>query len=349
MHRPRVAAVLAGTTVAALAATAMGVASAGTAAPQRPAHVPAHPMVAPYLDMSGRATLLYRALRTHGLPAFSTGFVLGHGCTPIWDTGTTTPVAKSTSVNHIVTKAHHLGATPIISFGGAAPPDLATSCRSVKRLTRDYRSVLRRFHTHDVDFDVEGASLATTGNHAVDKRRTAANVRRFKAIHRLETANRHLVVSLTVPTTPTGINPSTFSLGVMPLLHEAKHAHARIDLVNLMTMDYFDGQTTEMGKAAISAAKHALPQLRTVWRHTGYRNLGITPMIGLNDDTSETFTLADAQTVTAWAVRHHIGRLAFWSMGRDRPCASSTTTAQANCSSVTQSALRFTDTFDNAP
>jgi chitinase len=40
-------------------------------------------------------------------------------------------------------------------------------------------------------------------------------------------------------------------------------------------------------------------------------------MIGLNDDTSETFTIADVDPLTAYAARNGLAGQRFWSLNRD--------------------------------
>ena len=91
-----------------------------------------------------------------------------------------------------------------------------------------------------------------------------------------------------------------------------------IPIVNVMAMDYYQGDI-EMGNAAISAAENTLSQMKAVNGSYTYANVGITPMIGVNDDGS-TFTLADASSVASWASSNGIGRLAFWSVDRDQAC-----------------------------
>jgi hypothetical protein len=114
-------------------------------------------------------------------------------------------------------------------------------------------------------------------------------------------------------------------------------------VVNIMTMDYYAGTSTEMGSAAVSAAQATLAQMRAVDPGYGYANLGITPMIGKNDDGS-TFTVADAQTVENFAAQQGVGRLAFWSANRDQPCSGSANSL-STCSEISQNALAFTDAF----
>jgi len=47
--------------------------------------------------------------------------------------------------------------------------------------------------------------------------------------------------------------------------------------------------------------------------------LGATPDIGKNDDT-EVFTLADAQTLTDFAIQKKLGLITFWNIQRDQTC-----------------------------
>jgi hypothetical protein len=303
------------------------------------------PVVAPYLDMGSHTpSRLYAAIRGSGLSSFTAGFVIGQGCTPVWDDQQ--KVSADPEVSHVIAKARHLGATPIISFGGAAQPELARSCHSTGRLTAAYRSVVKRFHVTHVDFDIEGDAISSRpGTSAHTRRALAASIkRRFAAIRALRRTDKKLVVLLTIPTAPTGLDANQ-SPGSLALLKAAKHDKARVDLVNLMTMDYFDGSTTAMGTAAISAARGARTAMRTLWPHTTYADIGITPMIGLNDDTSETFTISDAHAVRHWAAAHGIGRLAFWALQRDGQCATPPTVAPDDCSGVVQPPLAFTKAF----
>jgi chitinase len=262
---------------------------------------------------------------------FTAAFVLGDRCTPVWDDGADTPVANDQSVTKVITAAQHKGVKVVVSFGGAAQTELALSCTGVKRLTAAYRSVIHRFSVTHVDFDIEGPQLT---DHA-------SIVRRFHAIHALERRDHHLVVSLTVPSAVHGMRAQD-DPHVLALLRQAKSEHVRVDLVNLMTMDYFDGRHHEMGKAAITAVRAARHQLRRIWPHAGYQRLGITPMLGVNDDPTERFTLADAKKVAAFAKHHHVGRTAFWALGRDRACAQPQSQASDACSGVAQHPLAFT-------
>ena len=80
-----------------------------------------------------------------------------------------------------------------------------------------------------------------------------------------------------------------------------------------------DAGGAEMGTYAVNAAQATLAYARTLWPSMTYANIGVTPMIGQNDDPAEVFTEADAHTLVSFAQSSHLGRLAFWSVDRDQP------------------------------
>jgi hypothetical protein len=300
----------------------------GASAPGASASRATRPMVAPYLDMGARQPAnLYAAIRRRHLRYFSAGFVIGRGCTATWDDGV--PVSRDPAVTGVVRKAHALGAHVVVSFGGQGGDDLSRTCPDPTAALAAYRSVIARLHSKYADFDIEGDAL---GDHT-------AMTARFHAIASLERQLPRLRVSLTIAVLPHGLDAQG-----RRLIRQARSDGARVDLVNIMAMDY-GGGSIDMGRAAISAARATRRQLRAVWPHSTYANLGITPMIGRNDDLRETFTLADARSVRAFARSHHVGRLAFWAIGRDKRCATPSRRAKSNCSSVAQSRLAFTRAF----
>jgi hypothetical protein len=255
--------------------------------------------------------------------------VIAAGCTPIW--GDTLPVTNDPTVNGDIAQAESAGASVIVSFGGAGGVELAQGCTNLTSLTAAYQSVINTLHPSRIDFDIEGAAIADP---------TSVNLR-FKAIAALESANPGLQVSVTIPVLPTGPdgNGDTF-------LQAAKTNGARIDLVNIMTMDYgpsFDNNP-EMGNDAIEAAQDTLSFVKTIWPSDTFANIGITPMIGVNDDAAEVFTTADARSLVNFATANGVGRLAFWSVDRDQPCGG-TVNGLPSCSEITQSPLDFTKIF----
>jgi chitinase len=281
--------------------------------------------VAPYVDLSASsADMLDTAIASGGVNSYTAAFVIGSGCTPIW--GDTLGIDNST-VNPRIARAQAAGAKVIISFGGAGGVELGQSCTNQTSLQAAYQSVITKYGVDHIDFDIEGASIADTAS--ID--------RRFKAIKALETANPSLKVSVTIPVLETGpdANGSAF-------LANAATNGVKLDIVNAMTMDYGHA-VADMATASETAAAGTLSAAKAAGLNVTYANIGITPMIGNNDSAGETVTTANAQTIVNWAHSNGIGRLAFWSVGRDQPCAGGG--VSPNCSGLGDAALAFTKIF----
>jgi chitinase len=106
--------------------------------------------------------------------------------------------------------------------------------------------------------------------------------------------------------------------------------------VNLMTMDYggasdsvcvVSGGTCQMGQSALQAAYN----LHDHWG-VPYSAIELTPMIGQNDASDEKLTLADADTIAAFALAQGLAGVHYWSYDRDVDCAAGS--ASSTCSSM---------------
>ncbi len=115
--------------------------------------------------------------------------------------------------------------------------------------------------------------------------------------------------------------------------------------INLMTMDFggpssavcvVSGSVCDMGQSAIQAALN----LEHTYG-TPASKIELTPMIGVNDVSSENFSVANADTVVNYAVANGLAGVHFWSLDRDTPCNQST--ASPTCNSVsTSTPLQYT-------
>ena len=283
--------------------------------------------VAPYVDMSNsQEGLLDTAITGHKLKAYTAAFVLGVGCNQIW--GDTLPIGNDSYTDPLIAKAKSEGASVIVSSGGASGEPLAWTCSTQSSIDAGYQAIINDYGVTQLDFDIEGAAIADT----------AAAARQMQAMKDLKASNPSLQFSMTLPVLTSGLTGDGVNI-----LKAAKNAGIKIDVVNIMAMDYYAGTGTEMGQGAISAAKATLAQMQSVDSGYTYANLGITPMIGKNDDGS-TFTLADAQTVESFAAQNSVGRLAFWAVTRDQACSGSANSLPT-CSEISQNSLAFTDAF----
>jgi chitinase len=281
--------------------------------------------VAPYVDLSaGSASVLDTAIAQGGVNSYTASFVIGSGCTPIW--GDTLGIDNST-VNPRIARAQAAGAQAIIAFGGAAGAELAQSCTNVTSLTAAYQSVINKYRVNHLDFDIEGAAIADP---------TSIN-RRYQAIRSLQAANAGLNVSVTIPVLENGPTADGTNF-----LRAAVTNGVRLNIINAMVMDY-GHPVADMAAAAMSAGTATLAAARSAGIQATFANIGITPMIGNNDSAGEVVTLANARSIISWANANGIGRLAFWSIGRDQPCPGGG--VSPNCSGLGGAALDFTRAF----
>jgi len=287
--------------------------------------------VAPYVDMSNsQEGVLNTVISSDGLRSFTAAFTIGEGCSNIW--GDTLPVGSDPTIAGEISSAKAAGASVIVSSGGSGGEPISFTCTNQSTIDAAYQAIINDYGTDNLDFDIEGAAIADTAG--ID--------RTFQAMKDLKASNPGLVWSVTVPVLPTGLDYNGTGL-----LQDAQNMGVTIPLVNVMAMDYYQGDI-EMGNAAISAAENTLSQMRAVNGSYSYANVGITPMIGVNDDGS-TFTLADASSVASWASSNGIGRLAFWSVDRDQACPGGNGgAASPTCSGVSESTGQFTGAFTGA-
>jgi len=115
-------------------------------------------------------------------------------------------------------------------------------------------------------------------------------------------------------------------------------------LINLMTMD-FGGPSKyvcvvgndglcDMGLSAIQAAQNLNATFQIP-----FDQIEITPMIGMNDVSSEVTSLSDVDEMTSWGNQNGISGFHFWSFDRDTPC--SLTYASATCSSTSNPVFAY--------
>ncbi len=292
--------------------------------------LPADFKVAPYVDMTAWPPPDLSSFKAAtGVSTYSLAFVTSAGgCTPAWggypSLGMTSDGEQITTMNNSIAGLRAAGGDVLISMGGANGSELAQTCTDITSLKNGYSSVVDKYNLKRIDFDIEGAAQA---DHA-------ANTRRGVAIAALQSdmaaAGKPLTVTFTLPVLPFGLTAD--GLGV---LHDSVAGGMRIDLVNVMAMDY-GGDNTAMGQSAIDAATNTARQIAFLYPSlTDTQRLsrvGVTPMIGENDVPNEIFTLSNATEVGAWVRANNVGKLSWWSVNRDRPCAGNARYVSPSCS-----------------
>ncbi|MFG2790517.1 chitinase [Streptomyces sp. NPDC048419] len=262
---------------------------------------------------------------------YNLAFVIsdGSGCTPTWDGRST---LTDSAVKSRMAKLKQDGGSVRVSFGGASGKELASTCDSASALAAAYGKALDTAGATRADFDIEGDELTDS----------ASVARRSEAIALLQKERGDLEVSFTLPVMPSGLDA-----GSLALLESANKYDVQVATVDLMTMNYGESYTGDMGDYALTSAKVAHAQLKKVFGLSdagAWQGMALTSMIGVNDIAGETFTLSDAAQVRTFAEQKGIAWVSMWATFRDQQCASgdsSSDDAATNCSGVKQSSGAF--------
>jgi hypothetical protein len=328
-------------TVTAAACTA-ALALTGTASAHERA-VPRH-VFAPYVETylpDSPAALAKQSGAKYLTLAFLQTAAAG-SCTLTWNGDAATPVSWDVYGKDIAA-IRKAGGDVIPSFGGYAADttntEIADSCADVDAVAAAYENVITTYGVTRLDFDVEADSLTNTA--AIDRRNKAITlVQSWARRH-----HRTVQFVYTLPTFTTGLSDPGVAL-----LRNAEQNHAKVDIVNIMTFDYYDNQPHEMAQDTVTAATGLVGQLKALHPKTSTRKLwsqvGVTEMVGIDDiGPAETFTTADAVQVERWAARQGIAELSFWALQRDNGgCVG--TGGSNTCSGVAQQTWQFSHTLE---
>lgn len=317
---------------------------------------------APYQDMSLTGTSV--GITQNDLPAISVSSGIKHfsmafitsadnKCNPEW--GGVGPISSDTTFTKYVKELRGLGGDVIVSFGGflgdttvadGGGPDFDLAygggCKTVAALQAAYQAVIDKYSIDShkpvaLDFDVETDAIGSpvlNGVNTVDFRN--------QAIAALAKANPGLQVSFTIPVAETGfLSPET------DLVKSAIKYKVPVAILNIMPFDFGEPiQAGQYGSVVKTAAEDSLSQMQAL--HF-YSRLGITVLIGTNDENDETFFLSDAETVEHYAQNNlRVGRVTFWEVSRDNgSCGNAPSDLDDNnCSSIVQGNWAFSHIFE---
>jgi hypothetical protein len=284
--------------------------------------------VAPYVDMgliSNGSTTLAQLAASGNVKSYTLAFVTSAGCKASWFNAFD---PRSKAFGDQITALRAAGGDVKVSFGGATGIELAQACTDVKALQAEYQAVVSAYGLKYIDLDIEGAAVADPTTIA----------RRSTALAALQKANPGLKISLTLPVLPEGLTADGLNV-----VKSARSAGVDLDLVNIMAMDY-GRSAQDYGDLAISAVKSTKDQLKSIYGSSdaaAFRMVGVTPMLGKNDDNG-TFGQSDARDLIAFANGNHVGFVSFWETNRDRNAC---TGALFQCTNVAQTPFEFSKIF----
>jgi chitinase len=257
-------------------------------------------------------------------------FATGACGSETWGGLTPSAVAAANVQNFV-----NAGTKYIISTGGAAGSFTCASDANFETFVNRYASS----SLAGIDFDIEA------GQSSADIDNLVTRVKNSQSKH------PGLRWSFTLATLGGNSPQSLGSMGVTVMNSIKSHGLTGY-IINLMAMDYGSAIASnctlnssgkcDMGKSAIQSAVN-------LHNYYGvpYSQIEVTPMIGGNDATDETFSIADVTTLSNWAKTNKISGIHFWSLDRDRDCAPGY--ASATCNSYgTAGNWGFTNSFISA-
>ena len=326
--------------VAAFAAGSVTLAGSGPAAAATGTTPPAH-VFAPYFE-TWTTDSIADVARQSGARYLTLAFLetlSKTSCTLAWDGDSKQTLSSGRYLSDIAT-LRGLGGDVVPSFGGWSADqggtEIGDSCRDVNAIAAAYESVVTTYGVTRLDMDIEGRSLTRTDG--IDRRNKAIKLLQDWAAGQ----GRTVQVVYTLPTTPSGLEASGLAV-----LQNAIANGVRIDFVNIMTFDYYDRVTTDMGAAAISAAQGLFNQLRSLYPAKTAAQLwameGNTILPGIDDYPRKTEVTypADAQRLLDFARANGIGLLSMWAIQRDNGGCPGATDSN-DCSGIVQNTWDFT-------
>jgi chitinase len=262
-----------------------------------------------------------------GVKDLTLAFMLSRGkCDPAWDGKRALIGGADQSAIEAIRAA---GGDVDVSFGGWSGKKLGSACKTPEALAAAYQKVIDAYSLHAIDIDIEHGEFTNK----------KTRVRVIDALAAVQRANAGLEISITFGTDQTGPERDGQSL-----IADAAAIDFQPSVWTIMPFD-FGAPVADMGQTAIRAAEGLEREVTSrygVSSALAYEHVGISSMNGTTDESDETVSAANFQAMLTFAQQHHLGRLTFWSVNRDRPCAAKGAESDA-CSGIEQQPYEFSD------
>ncbi|MCX5330071.1 MULTISPECIES: carbohydrate binding domain-containing protein [unclassified Streptomyces] len=280
---------------------------------------------APYLYLGwGDPPSATSVMSSTGIKWYTMAFILSSGgCNPAWDGSRPLTGGNDQSV---ISSIRSAGGDIVPSIGGWSGNKLGPNCSTAEALAGAYQKVIDAYGLKAIDVDIENTD---------EFENATVQDRILNALKIVKANNPGLRTVLTFGTSTTG--PTYWG---NRLIEQAKALNAGIDVFTIMPFDFGGG--ADMYGSTVNATEGLKTKLKSTfgWDDaTAYAHIGISGMNGLSDQQELTST-ATWTSIRDWANSHHIARLAFWSVNRDRPCPGGGVVS--NCSGISQSNWQFT-------
>ncbi|TCC19529.1 cellulose binding domain-containing protein [Kribbella speibonae] len=279
---------------------------------------------APYLYMGwGDPPNPATVMNATGIKWFTMAFILSSGgCNPAWDGSR--PLQGSADATAI-SQIRAAGGDIVPSIGGWSGNKLGPNCSTPEALAGAYQQVINAYGLKAIDVDIENSD---------EFENEAVQDRILNALKIVKQNNPGIQTILTFGTSTTG--PTYYG---NRLIDRSKELGANIDIFTLMPFDFGSSNIYNDTVGASTGLNNKLKSTFGWSTAEAYAHQGISGMNGLSDQQEMT-TTATWQNITNWAKSNGLGRLAFWSVNRDRGCAGGGVVS--NCSGIAQGDWDFT-------
>ncbi|SFR28173.1 Glycosyl hydrolases family 18 [Lentzea waywayandensis] len=279
---------------------------------------------APYLYLGwGDPQNATQVMSQTGVKWFTLAFVLSSGgCNPAWDgQRPLTGGADQQTINAI----RAAGGDIVPSFGGWSGNKLGPNCSTPEALAGAYQQVINAYGLKAIDIDIENSD---------EFENTVVQDRIITALKIVKQNNPGIQTIVTFGTSTTG--PNFYG---NRLIDQAKALNANIDVFTLMPFDFGSSNIRTDTIGAATGLKNKLKSTFGWSDAEAFKHVGISGMNGLSDQRELT-TVDDWTAIRDWSKSNGLGRLAFWSVNRDRGGCDGQ--VSASCSGIQQSDLAFT-------
>jgi chitinase len=293
----------------AVAAVVSGMTAAGMAVSQAAETPAVAPTTLATLAVAGGAPYIYSSvsgtrdpvavMQSTGVKAFTLAFILNSGnCSPVWDSGTLNDASKTA----LISKIRAAGGDVVVSFGGASGDKLGNACADETALAAAYQKVIDQFQLRAIDIDLEAGEVSQS-------------LKVLKALKIIKQNNAAVSTIITLPTGTEGLVGSEVGIPA-----QAASIGSPVDNWTIMPFDFGGNDASlDHGAATVSASEGLHSQLKSALGGTDaeiYALQGISSMNG-QTDTGGNVTVANFQTMLAYAQQHGLTRFTYWELSRD--------------------------------
>jgi Cellulose binding domain/Glycosyl hydrolases family 18 len=279
---------------------------------------------APYLYMGwGNPPTPSTVMSATGVKWFTMAFMLASGgCNPMWDSQR--PLQGGVDAQAIA-NIRSAGGDIVPSFGGWSGNKLGPNCSTPQALAGAYQQVISAYNLKAIDIDIENTDEFES---------EVVQDRILNALKIIKQNNPSVKTIITFGTTTSGPN-----FWGNRLITRAAALQANIDVFTIMPFDFGGG--ANMFQNTVNASEGLKNALKAAfgWSDAvAYSHMGISGMNGLSDQ-QELTSVATWTQIRDWAKARGLGRLAFWSVNRDRPCPGGGVVS--HCSGIAQPDWEF--------